>query len=193
MSLSLIYYDIVTYTILLCTFLCIMVIYYLFEISSLYNSNLLLSNEWNILELLWTVIPTLLVSVLCVLNLSFIYFDSELEAEELIKVIGRQWYWSYDDSFNGFYDSYYSDVLTYNVDNPMVLQFNKTTRILVSSSDVIHSFSVPDLGLKMDGIPGRINHLSYLPDRVGVFVGYCSELCGVGHSFMPICIEVVKN
>nr|YP_009309700.1 cytochrome c oxidase subunit II [Gyrodactylus parvae]AKP19687.1 cytochrome c oxidase subunit II [Gyrodactylus parvae] len=193
MSLSLIYYDIVTYTILLCTFLCIMVIYYLFEVSNLYNSNLLLSNEWNILELLWTVIPTVLVSILCVLNLSFIYFDSELEAEELIKVIGRQWYWSYDDSFNGFYDSYYSDVLTYNVDNPMVLHFNKTTRILVSSSDVIHSFSVPDLGLKMDGIPGRINHLSYLPDRVGVFVGYCSELCGVGHSFMPICIEVVKN
>nr|YP_001974731.1 cytochrome c oxidase subunit II [Gyrodactylus derjavinoides]ABX59341.1 cytochrome c oxidase subunit II [Gyrodactylus derjavinoides] len=193
MSLSLIYYDIATYAILLCTFLCILVIYYLIEVSYLYNSNLLLSNEWNILEFLWTVIPTVLVSVLCVLNLSFIYFDSELEAEELIKVIGRQWYWSYDDSFNGFYNSYYSDVLTYNVDNPMVLHFNKTTRILVSSSDVIHSFSVPDLGLKMDGIPGRINHLSYLPDRVGVFVGYCSELCGVGHSFMPICIEVVKN
>nr|YP_009305442.1 cytochrome c oxidase subunit II [Gyrodactylus brachymystacis]AMO02267.1 cytochrome c oxidase subunit II [Gyrodactylus brachymystacis] len=193
MSLSLIYYDIATYAILLCTFLCIMVIYYLLEVSKLYNSNLLLSNEWNILEFLWTVIPTVLVSVLCVLNLSFIYFDSELEAEELVKVIGRQWYWSYDDSFNGFYDSYYSDALTYNVDNPMVLHFNKTTRILVSSSDVIHSFSVPDLGLKMDGIPGRINHLSYLPDRVGVFVGYCSELCGVGHSFMPICIEVVKN
>nr|YP_001008362.1 cytochrome c oxidase subunit II [Gyrodactylus salaris]ABI74686.1 cytochrome c oxidase subunit II [Gyrodactylus salaris] len=193
MSLSLIYYDIATYAILLCTFLCVMVIYYLLEVSKLYSSNLLLSEEWNILEFLWTVIPTVLVSVLCVLNLSFIYFDSELEAEELVKVIGRQWYWSYDDSFNGFYDSYYSDALTYNVDNPMVLHFNKTTRILVSSSDVIHSFSIPDLGLKMDGIPGRINHLSYLPDRVGVFVGYCSELCGVGHSFMPICIEVVKN
>nr|YP_009251073.1 cytochrome c oxidase subunit II [Gyrodactylus kobayashii]AMZ79735.1 cytochrome c oxidase subunit II [Gyrodactylus kobayashii] len=193
MSLSLIYYDIATYTILLCTFLCILVIYYLFELGMLYNSNLMLSNEWNLLEFVWTLIPTLLVSVLCILNLSFIYFDSELEAEELVKVIGRQWYWSYDDSFNGFYDSYYSEALTYNVDNPMVLRFNKTTRILVSSSDVIHSFSVPDLGLKMDGIPGRINHLTYLPDRVGVFVGYCSELCGVGHSFMPICIEVVKN
>nr|YP_009572234.1 cytochrome c oxidase subunit II [Gyrodactylus gurleyi]AMZ79747.1 cytochrome c oxidase subunit II [Gyrodactylus gurleyi] len=193
MSLSLIYYDIATYAILLCTFLCILVIYYLLELSFLYNSNLMLSNEWNLLELIWTVIPTILVSVLCVLNLSFIYFDSELEAEELVKVIGRQWYWSYDDSFNGGYDSIYSSVLTYNVDNPMVLHFNKTTRILVSATDVIHSFSVPDLGLKMDGIPGRINHLTYFPDRIGVFVGYCSELCGVGHFFMPICIEVVKN
>nr|AKP19675.1 cytochrome c oxidase subunit II [Gyrodactylus sp. FY-2015] len=193
MSLSLIYYDIAAYGILLSTFLCLMVVYYIGALSNLNNSNLVISNEWDILELLWTVIPTILVFILCVLNLSFIYLDSELEAENLVKVIGRQWYWSYDDWFNGGYDSYFSDTLTYNVDNPLVLYYNQSTRILVSSSDVIHSFSVPDLGLKMDGIPGRINHLTYLPDRVGVFVGYCSELCGVGHSFMPICIEVVKN
>lgn len=64
-------------------------------------------------------------------------------------------------------------------------------RLLVTSDDVIHSFSVPALGIKMDGVPGRINCFMALFDRLGVFVGYCTELCGVGHGYMPIVVEVV--
>jgi len=193
MSLRLIYYDIVTYIRLLCVFLCVMVIIYIIELYTIKGKSVVQQNEVKKVEFAWTVIPTILVAILCVFKLRFIYFDSELEAEEVVKVMGRQWYWSYDDRFKGCYDSYYSNLLTYQVDKPMVLNFNKRTRILVRSSDVIHSFSVPDLGLKMDAVPGRINHLTYLPDRLGRFIGYCSELCGVGHSFMPIVVEVIRK
>nr|ADP24236.1 cytochrome c oxidase subunit II [Gyrodactylus major]QCX36156.1 cytochrome c oxidase subunit II [Gyrodactylus major]QCX36157.1 cytochrome c oxidase subunit II [Gyrodactylus major] len=184
MSLSLIYYDIVSYVIMLCFFICMFVIFFLFSLGLLIG-NINLTNEYKSLEFKWTFLPSILIALLCYLKLSFIYFDSELDSVDLVKVMGRQWYWSYEDSFKGCYDSYYSDILINSVDNPLVFNYKNSTRILISSSDVLHSFSVPALGLKMDAVPGRINHLTYLPDRLGNFIGYCSELCGVGHSFMP--------
>nr|ADP24229.1 cytochrome c oxidase subunit II [Gyrodactylus superbus]ADP24230.1 cytochrome c oxidase subunit II [Gyrodactylus superbus] len=184
MSLSLMYYDIVSYVVMLCFFICMFVFFYLILLSSMVGK-VYLSKEFNILEFNWTLLPSLLIGLLCYFNLTFVYFDSELDTSDLVKVMGRQWYWSYDDSFNGLYDSYFSNVLIKSVDNPMVLNYGKSTRLLISSSDVLHSFSVPALGLKMDAVPGRVNHLTYLPDRLGSFMGYCSELCGVGHSFMP--------
>nr|YP_009054579.1 cytochrome c oxidase subunit II [Paragyrodactylus variegatus]AIK25767.1 cytochrome c oxidase subunit II [Paragyrodactylus variegatus] len=192
MSLSLVYYDIVTYIVLLCIFLCVFVFYYLYDLSTL-SGQVVFLNEVGSLEFMWTFLPTILVSILCVFNLSFIYFDSELEVDDVVKVMGRQWLWSYEDSVSGLYNSNFTRCLVNSLDYPLVLNFNKVTRILISSSDVIHSFSVPDLGLKMDAIPGRINHLTYLPDRLGLFIGYCSELCGVGHAYMPIAVEVVRS
>nr|ADP24226.1 cytochrome c oxidase subunit II [Gyrodactylus samirae] len=184
MSLSLMYYDIVSYVAILCVFMCIFVLTYLMSLFILHGS-VSLSNELNMLEFNWTFIPSVLIAVLCYLNLSFVYFDSELDSIDVMKMMGRQWYWSYEDNFKGLYDSYYTKVLIKSVDNPLVFNFNNSTRLLMSSSDVLHSFSVPALGLKMDAVPGRVNHLTYLPDRLGSFVGYCSELCGVGHSYMP--------
>nr|ADP24239.1 cytochrome c oxidase subunit II [Gyrodactylus bueni]ADP24240.1 cytochrome c oxidase subunit II [Gyrodactylus bueni]QCX36168.1 cytochrome c oxidase subunit II [Gyrodactylus bueni] len=184
MSLSLMYYDIVSYVVILCFFMCIFTIFYLFSLG-LMVGDIVLNKEYNSLEFNWTFLPSILIGILCYFNLSFVYFDSELDTQDLVKVMGRQWYWSYEDSFKGVYDSYYTDSLVNSVDNPLVLNYNKSARILISSSDVLHSFSVPALGLKMDAVPGRVNHLTYLPDRLGSFVGYCSELCGVGHSFMP--------
>nr|QCX36137.1 cytochrome c oxidase subunit II [Gyrodactylus scleromystaci]QCX36138.1 cytochrome c oxidase subunit II [Gyrodactylus scleromystaci]QCX36139.1 cytochrome c oxidase subunit II [Gyrodactylus scleromystaci] len=184
MSLSLIYYDIVSYVVMLCFFMCVLTVFYLLFLG-FFSGNVILNKEFNNLEFKWTFIPSLFMSILCYLNLSFFYFDSELDTISIVKVMGRQWYWSYEDSFKGLYDSYHLSSLINSVDNPLVLTYNSSTRILMSSSDVLHSFSVPDLGLKMDAVPGRVNHLTYLPTRVGSFMGYCSELCGVGHSYMP--------
>lgn len=79
------------------------------------------------------------------------------------------------------------------VDNPMSVVYGYPCRLLITSSDVIHSFSVPDLGIKLDAIPGRVNQFSFTPDRLGSFVGYCSEICGTGHSYMPIVVEVIPH
>ena len=78
------------------------------------------------------------------------------------------------------------------VDKPLRLRVKVSYRLLVTSADVIHSFSVPECNLKIDGIPGRINQIYFCPERLGVFVGYCRELCGAGHAYMPIVVEVVR-
>nr|AHH31501.1 cytochrome c oxidase subunit II [Gyrodactylus sp. MBS-2014] len=183
MSLSLMYYDIVSYVVILCFFMCIFVFSYLMSLTTL-NGSVLLSKELKVLEFKWTFIPSILMAMLCYLNLSYVYFDSKLDSVDMVKVMGRQWYWSYEDNYKGLYDSYYMKTLIKSVDNPMVLNFNKKTRLLMSSSDVLHSFSIPSLGLKMDAVPGRVNHLTYFPERLGsFFLVIVDELMWVGHFF----------
>ena len=124
-----------------------------------------------------------------------------------IKVTGSQWYWSYEYSdyitTSGesiAFDSYMipeSDLESgqfrlLDVDNKMVVPVDTHIRLIVTSNDVIHSFAVPSLGLKLDCTPGRLNQASFLIDRPGSFYGQCSEICGVWHGFMPINIEAVS-
>ena len=90
------------------------------------------------------------------------------------------------------YDSFMTDFVG-GVDKPLRLGVKVPYHLLVSSRDVIHSFSLPEYKLKMDGVPGRVNQIFFCPERLGVFVGYCSELCGAGHAYMPIVVEVVKQ
>lgn len=85
-----------------------------------------------------------------------------------------------------------SDLLR-GVDKPVHIFYKNPVTFLVTSSDVIHSFSLPEIGLKIDAIPGRINQVSYYPDRLGIFVGYCTELCGAGHAYMPVVMEVLSD
>lgn len=118
-----------------------------------------------------------------------------MEPEQTIKAIGNQWYWSYE-SMNYNFDSFMIDELMleygqlYNqtVDNALILPINTSIRILVTSVDVIHSFAVPSLALKLDAIPGRINSTGLIINRPATFYGQCSELCGVLHGMMPIMI-----
>lgn len=131
----------------------------------------------------------MIVLVLCALNVRFLRGNVDSYVEETVRVTGRQWYWSYDYA-GGSYDSYPCND-QFHVDKPIRLMFGKSYRFLVTSADVIHSFAIPGLGLKMDAIPGRLNQFLFIPDRFGSFKGYCSELCGAGHSYMPIVIEVV--
>lgn len=90
------------------------------------------------------------------------------------------------------YDSVMTDFID-SVDKPLRVTLHSPHILLVSSSDVVHSFALPVFNIKLDGIPGRMNQTIFWPDRMGIFVGYCRELCGAGHAFMPIVVEVIKK
>nr|QTA94003.1 cytochrome c oxidase subunit II [Eupristina koningsbergeri] len=154
------------------------------------------------IEVVWTIIPMIFLIFLAFPSLHLLYLSDEIKNPIFsIKVIGHQWYWSYEygDFNNKSFDSYIvnnSDdkelFRLLDVDNYMVLPINCQIRFLVSAVDVIHSFTIPSLGMKVDAVPGRINQISMMINRYGVYFGQCSEICGVNHSFMPIGLECVS-
>ncbi|CEI80207.1 cytochrome c oxidase subunit partial [Plasmopara halstedii] len=124
-----------------------------------------------------------------------------------LKVIGSQWYWSYEYSDNLefsdeplIFDSYMvqendleiGQFRLLEVDNRVVVPVNSHIRVLITASDVLHSWAIPSLGIKLDACPGRLNQTSMFIKRTGVFYGQCSEICGVNHGFMPIVVEAVS-
>lgn len=153
------------------------------------------------MERIWTVLPAVFLLLIAFPSLRLLYLMEEYEYPEItIKVLGHQWYWSYEYSDLGFssFDRYISsgeDILfrLLNVDNRLVIPYDTDVRIIVSRIDVIHSWTIPSLGVKVDAIPGRLNQLSFIFNRVGVFVGQCSEICGANHRFMPIVISVIPR
>ncbi len=156
------------------------------------------------LEVLWTVIPVLILAFIAVPSLRLLfYMDKARDADLTLKVTGHQWYWSYAYPDNGGFgfDSFAVDddglkpgqLRLLSVDTPVKLPVNTTVRILITSSDVIHSFSVPSLGLKTDAVPGRLNETWVRITREGTYYGQCAQLCGVNHSFMPVVIQAVSK
>nr|UTN43114.1 cytochrome c oxidase subunit 2 [Penenirmus auritus] len=156
------------------------------------------------LEVLWTVLPCIILLGLASPSLITLYLSDEVVNPLLtIKVIGHQWYWSYEwadfcgleiDSFMKSSSSLESgESRLLEVDECVVIPIGQEVRLVVTSSDVIHSWTIPSAGLKVDAVPGRINQLSLIPNRVGKMFGQCSEICGSLHSFMPICVEVVTE
>jgi cytochrome c oxidase subunit 2 len=124
--------------------------------------------------------------------------DEIIEPQVTIKAQGNQWYWSYEYTDYAeplTFDSFLIDgpLRQLNVDNYLVLPVDTSIRVLVTSSDVIHSFAVPSLGVKVDAIPGRLNSTGLIISRPGVYYGQCSELCGYLHGFMPIGIKAVST
>nr|UOU85112.1 cytochrome c oxidase subunit II [Nigrobaetis niger] len=158
--------------------------------------------EGQLIEVIWTVLPALTLIFIALPSLRLLYLLDEVGNPGLtLKTIGHQWYWSYEysDFMNLEFDSYMipSNELPLDgfrlldVDNRVVLPFLTQVRMLVSAADVIHSWTIPTLGVKVDGVPGRLNQTSFLMNRPGLFYGQCSEICGANHSFMPIVIESV--
>nr|YP_001218765.1 cytochrome c oxidase subunit II [Echinococcus oligarthrus]BAF56519.1 cytochrome oxidase subunit 2 [Echinococcus oligarthrus] len=191
MNLSLLYYDIVCYIVAVCVFIVCFVYVLLCWNVVVGVGSVNFGGENQAIELVWTVVPTVIVLVLCALNVNFITSDLDCFSFETIKIVGHQWYWSYEYS-DGYYDSFpVGDY--FSVDKPLRMVYGLPYHLVVTSGDVIHSFSVPSLNLKMDAIPGRLNHLFFCPSQHGSFVGYCAELCGVNHGIMPIVIEVVAG
>nr|YP_010431992.1 cytochrome c oxidase subunit II [Abrus yunshanensis]USS62527.1 cytochrome c oxidase subunit 2 [Abrus yunshanensis] len=165
------------------------------------NNRMLL--EGQLIELIWTLMPAILLVVIALPSLKILYLLEEINKPMVtLKAIGHQWYWSYEysDFSKVEFDSYMKQPSTMNVnefrllevDNTMVLPFNIKSRILVTSYDVIHSWTIPSLGIKIDGSPGRINQGNIFITRPGIFYGQCSEICGANHSFMPIMLESVN-
>lgn len=163
-----------------------------------YNLGLFEGQE---LEIIWTILPAIFLVFIAFPSLRLLYLIEESELYDItIKLLGRQWYWSYEyrDFDLRVFDSY---ILNENerifrllyVDNCLVVPENSSIRVIVSGADVIHSWTIPSLGVKADAIPGRLNQLSLNFNRVGLFFGECSEICGANHSFIPIIIMVIPR
>nr|YP_009917407.1 cytochrome c oxidase subunit II [Amblyomma ovale]QLF99606.1 cytochrome c oxidase subunit II [Amblyomma ovale]QLF99619.1 cytochrome c oxidase subunit II [Amblyomma ovale] len=154
------------------------------------------------IEIIWTMIPAVTLIFIAVPSLHLLYLTDEIfNAQTTIKIIGHQWYWSYEYSdFNKEFDSFLIPESELNLnsfrlletDNNLLIPFNTMTKFLVTSADVIHSWTIPSLGMKMDAVPGRLNQTFSIANRPGLFFGQCSEICGANHSFMPISMEVTK-
>lgn len=153
------------------------------------------------LEIVWTIVPMVFLLFMAFPSLYLLYItEDSTSPSSLVKVIGHQWYWEYEYSLGGqnySFDSYIlpTDTTTFrclDVDNRLCIPSNNLTLALITSADVLHSWTIPTLGIKSDATPGRLNFLNLNPNSVGVFYGQCSELCGSNHSFMPIVLEVLN-
>nr|AIM19538.1 cytochrome c oxidase subunit II [Diceroprocta semicincta] len=159
--------------------------------------------EGQLIEFVWTFLPAMTLIFIALPSLRLLYLLDEVNNPLLtLKIIGHQWYWSYEysDFINVEFDSYMkpseelnlNDFRLLDVDNRIILPFNTQIRLLISSYDVIHSWAMPSMGVKLDAVPGRLNQASININRPGLSFGQCSEICGANHSFMPIVIESVN-
>nr|ATN23469.1 cytochrome c oxidase subunit II [Aphthona sp. EMHAU-15071309] len=159
--------------------------------------------EGQMIEIIWTILPTITLIFIAIPSLRLIYILDEINNPSItIKTIGHQWYWSYEysDFKNIEFDSYMlptNELKNFNfrlldVDNRVVIPFQSNIRMLITAADVIHSWTVPSLGIKIDATPGRLNQTSFMTNFPGLFFGQCSEICGANHSFMPIVLESIS-
>nr|NP_114227.1 cytochrome c oxidase subunit II [Conger myriaster]BAB46995.1 cytochrome c oxidase subunits II [Conger myriaster] len=167
--------------------------------TNLTNTYILDSQE---IEIVWTILPAVILILIALPSLRILYLMDEINDPHLtIKAVGHQWYWSYEytDYEDLGFDSYMipTQDLTpgqfrlLEADHRMVIPMESPIRVLVTAEDVLHSWAVPSLGVKMDAVPGRLNQMAFIAARPGVFFGQCSEICGANHSFMPIVVEAV--
>ena len=172
-------------------------------INKLINTSLL---EGQALEYFWTILPALILIQIAIPSLILLYMlDETIECSLTLKVVGHQWYWSYEYSNfwnNKFelleFDSYISPAnlntppRLLEVDNRVILPYIINIRILLTAADVLHCWTVPSIGVKADAVPGRLNQIKFISYRPSIFYGQCSEICGANHRFMPIVLEFVK-
>nr|QFP99292.1 cytochrome c oxidase subunit II [Myrmoplasta mira] len=160
--------------------------------------------EGQMIEFIWTMLPAITLIFIALPSLHLLYLIDEINNPLLtLKTIGHQWYWSYEYSdFNNIeFDSYMKptnelsshEFRLLDVDNRIILPMNTQIRVLITAADVLHSWTLPSLGIKIDATPGRLNQGSMLINQPGLFFGQCSEICGANHSFMPIVVETVPT
>ena len=156
-----------------------------------------------VIEVIWTLVPCLILIVLAVPSFKVLYSQDEIpKADVTIKAIGYQWYWGYEyPDENIVFDSYMIDEKDLKegqprllaVDNEVYVPVNKVVKVMITANDVLHAWALPSFGVKRDAVPGRINETWFKADRTGTFYGQCSELCGIKHAFMPITVNVVTE
>jgi len=154
-------------------------------------------------EVLWTLIPCLILIVMAVPSFKILYKQDTIpKADVTVKAIGYQWYWGYEyPDENIIFESYMikEEDLKENqprlltVDNEVVVPVNKVVKVLITANDVLHAWALPSFGVKRDAVPGRINETWFKAEKVGTYYGQCSELCGIQHAFMPITVRVVTD
>lgn len=167
------------------------------------NPNPSRSTHNTVLEIVWTAVPVLILVIIAFPSFKLIYHEDRTpEADITIKAIGRQWYWTYQypDHGNFSFDAFMlsreeaeaaGEPALLATSEDVVVPAGATVRVLITASDVLHSWAVPSFGVKRDAIPGRLNETWFRVEEPGMYYGQCSELCGVGHGFMPIAVRVV--
>nr|AFA46196.1 cytochrome c oxidase subunit II [Cercopithecus mona]AFA46260.1 cytochrome c oxidase subunit II [Cercopithecus wolfi]AFA46273.1 cytochrome c oxidase subunit II [Cercopithecus wolfi elegans]AFA46286.1 cytochrome c oxidase subunit II [Cercopithecus wolfi elegans] len=167
--------------------------------TKLTNTNITDAQE---METIWTILPAIILVLIALPSLRILYLADEINNPSFtIKSIGHQWYWTYEYTDYGglIFNSYMlpplflnpGDLRLLEVDNRVVLPIEAPVRMMITSQDVLHSWTIPTLGLKTDAVPGRLNQTTFTATRPGVYYGQCSEICGANHSFMPIVAELI--
>lgn len=185
---------------------CIVLTVVLFSLISILTNTFTNRNltEAHTLETIWTILPAVTLSLLVFPSIRLLYIREELPSvTNTVKTTGHQWYWTYrwPEEYYQTFDSFIvqardltlGDHRLLECDNRLVLPHKSHIRILVTSADVIHSWTIPALCLKVDAIPGRLNQLNIIPTQHGIYYGQCSEICGANHSFIPIAIEIANK
>jgi cytochrome c oxidase subunit 2 len=162
-----------------------------------------------VLEVVWTVVPVFILVLIAIPSFRLLYFEADIPTPDVyIRAIGHQWSWTYAFPKDGNFQFDSNGLTTpesneaaekageprlLGVDNPIYVPVNKVVEIETTGADVIHSWAMPQMGVKMDAVPGRLNHTWFKATQMGTFYGQCSELCGVRHAFMPIELKVVSE
>ena len=186
----------------------ILVLALLLYIAYRYNSNrnqiASTTTHNTLIEVLWTVIPVILLIIIAIPSFRILYTAETIPKADLtIKAIGNQWYWSYEypdyDDFsfdaNMLQDEELSDpsLRLLETDTQIVVPVNKVVKLLITSNDVLHAWTIPAFAVKKDAVPGRLNETWFKAEKTGTYYGQCSELCGPKHAFMPINVKVVSQ
>jgi len=189
---------------LISLFVLVLLLYVMYRFSEKRNPTPSKTTHNTTIEVLWTVVPVVILVLVAIPSFKLLYFaDRVEEADMTIKAIGRQWYWSYEYPDHGNFtfdatlvpeeDLKEGELRLLTTDNKVVLPVNTKVRLLITASDVIHSFALPDMGIKLDAVPGRVNETWLEILHEGTYYGQCSEICGTGHAYMPIMIQAVSK
>jgi cytochrome c oxidase subunit 2 len=187
---------------LITLFVMVLLAYVMVKFSAKRNPNPSRTTHNTMVEVLWTVIPVVILVVIAVPSFKLLYHEDVIpKADMTVKAVGHQWYWSYEypDHGNFKFDALMvpdADIKPgqprlLETDNEVVVPVGTTVRVIVTADDVLHSWAMPAFGVKVDAVPGRLNETWFRAEREGTFYGQCSELCGTNHGFMPIKVRVV--
>ena len=181
-----------------------LLLYIAFRFNSSRNQVASTTTHNTVVEILWTVIPVVLLIIIAIPSFRLLYVSETIPKADLtIKAIGNQWYWSYEYpdygdivfDANMLNDDELSDpkLRLLETDTQIVVPVNKVVKLQITSNDVLHAWTIPAFGVKMDAVPGKLNETWFKANKEGIFYGQCSELCGPRHAFMPINVKVVSD
>ncbi len=181
-----------------------LLLYIAFRFNSSRNKVASTTTHNTVVEILWTVIPVVLLIIIAIPSFRLLYVSETIPKADLtIKAIGNQWYWSYEYpdygdivfDANMLNDDELSDpkLRLLETDTQIVVPVNKVVKLQITSNDVLHAWTIPAFGVKMDAVPGKLNETWFKANKEGIFYGQCSELCGPKHAFMPINVKVVSD
>lgn len=175
----------------------ILIIILKFNINKKFNNKNIFENQN--LEFLWTILPILLIIFIRIISINILFLNNELKKNIInIKIFSNQWFWTYEyPIFNKNINSYllinnFFNFLIIETDNNLILPFNYQIIASITSFDVIHSWTIPSINIKIDSIPNQINNVKFLINKSTILYGQCSEICGIYHRFIPIKLESIK-